>query len=67
MISKEFTGKYDTYTGYELNLVLKDGRRINVMDHGDLPAMQDQAAAIAALIRKPIWDVITDAANERQI
>lgn len=56
IIAKTWSGKYDEYTSHELNLILNDGQRINVMDHGDLAALQTQAAAVAALTGKPIWD-----------
>lgn len=41
---------------YEVNLVLKDGRRINLLDHSDHTEIQSQARDIAALLNVPVWD-----------
>ena len=43
------------YTAYELNLVLADGRRVNVLDHGNLERLQTDARQIAAFLRVPLW------------
>ena len=41
---------------YELNLVLKDGERINVVDHGNLKKIQDDANTLSNFLGKPVWD-----------
>jgi hypothetical protein len=43
------------YWSYELNLVLKNRKRINVVDHGDLGALLKDAEALASLLGVPIW------------
>lgn len=45
-----------TYRSYELNLVLKDKRRINIMDHGNREALVQDANKISSLMNVPIWD-----------
>ena len=43
---------------YELNLVLEAGKRINVIDHGNLDRLREDADTLAAFLDKPIWDAI---------
>ena len=43
------------YTSYELNMVLADGSRVNVMDHGDLNAVLRDGRKIADLVGVPLW------------
>ena len=50
------TRSHDHYS-FELNLVLKDGKRINVVDHGDLTRMRADVATLSAFLGKPIWDL----------
>ncbi len=44
------------YHSYELNLVLEDSKRINVVDHGDQDSLRKDAGTLAAFLDKPIWD-----------
>jgi len=44
------------YSSYELNLVLRDGRRLNVMDHGDYEALRADAATMGTFLGCPVWD-----------
>ncbi|MET1257567.1 hypothetical protein [Aliikangiella maris] len=48
-------GGSSTYTSYELNLVLRDGSRVNVMDHGKEVAIDDAAKALAKFLNVPVW------------
>lgn len=43
------------YTSYEINLVFKDGARINVMDHGDLADVEESAKQLGRFLGVPIW------------
>lgn len=45
-----------SFTAYELNLVLADGRRVNVIDHARIVQIRDEAAQIGALLGKPVWE-----------
>jgi hypothetical protein len=38
-------------------LVLNDGSRINVIDHGNLKRIREDAAALAEFLGKPLWEV----------
>ena len=45
-----------SYTSYELNLVLQDGSRINVVDHGNPTKLRDDAHTLAQFLNIPLWD-----------
>ena len=53
-------GRSGGFTSFELNLILRDGERINVVDHGDLEALQEDAATLATFLDVPVWDVARD-------
>jgi hypothetical protein len=55
LISEYIRGK-NSYYSYELNLVLEDGKRINVVDHGNLDRIRTDAGLLAVFIGKPLWD-----------
>ncbi|MBI3947925.1 MAG: hypothetical protein HY321_18555 [Armatimonadetes bacterium] len=46
----------DEFTSYELNLVLKDGRRIGLVNHGDGDRLQADARALARFLGVRVWD-----------
>jgi hypothetical protein len=54
--SRSGSQRVQRYYSYELNLVLEDGSRITVTDHGDLRHLQTDAKSLAAFLGKPIWD-----------
>jgi hypothetical protein len=45
----------DTWPTYELNLVLGDGSRENVVDHGDETALTADAQRLAQFLGVPLW------------
>ncbi len=47
-----------SYRSTELNLVLQDGQRITVVDHGDAGAIRRDARVVADFLRVPLWDAI---------
>ena len=56
---REFVrGNKNSYDSYELNLVCRDGRRLNVTDHGTLHAIREDARILADYLGVPIWDAI---------
>jgi hypothetical protein len=56
---REFVqGNKNSYDSYELNLVLRDGRRLNVIDHGTLHAIREDARILADYLGVSIWDAI---------
>jgi hypothetical protein len=44
------------YFSFELNLVLKDGQRVNIVDHGNYKALQKDAHRLADALGIPLWD-----------
>lgn len=56
LISERCSSKNGSYLSYELNLVLNDGTRINVVDHGNLGDLKRDSRLIAELISKPLWE-----------
>lgn len=44
------------FWSYELNVVLKSGERINVVDHAGLERIRGEARQLGALIGCPVWD-----------
>lgn len=58
LISEYCTGNKSSYYSYELNLILKDGRRINVVDHGNQNKLREEAKTLSAFMGKPVWDAI---------
>ncbi len=56
LISEYVSGNKSSYYSYELNLVLGDGNRVNVVDHGNLEHLRADAQTLARFLDKPIWD-----------
>lgn len=50
------TGNRNSYTSYELNLVLKDATRLNVADHGNIAKLREDARTLAGFLGVPVWD-----------
>lgn len=46
----------DTYAGFELNLVRRDGGRVALMNHTEGGTLRRDAATIAAFLNVPVWD-----------
>jgi hypothetical protein len=60
IIEERLSAKGGSFRSYELNLVLCDARRVNVLDHGDYAALRRDADTIAAFLDCPVWDAIAD-------
>jgi hypothetical protein len=58
ILSELCSGRNGSYYSYELNLVLCDQRRINVVDHGNLGRLREDAQVLARFLGKPIWDAL---------
>lgn len=46
----------NSYYSYELNLVLRNGERLNVIDHGSKRKLLSDAQVLSKFLDKPIWD-----------
>ena len=55
ILSEHLHSGISPFISYELNLVFENGERVNVMDHGDLSALEDSAMRLAELTHAPIW------------
>ncbi len=47
--------KNSSYYSYELNLVLKDGARINIVDHNGADKLQEEARILAEYLGVALW------------
>ncbi len=56
LLSERVSGNKSSYYSYELNLVRKDGRRINVVDHGSREKLREDAKRLGEFLGVPIWD-----------
>lgn len=56
LISERVRGNKSSFYSYELNIVLGDGKRINVVDHGNRSWLREDAATLSKFLRKPVWD-----------
>ena len=56
LISEYVRGNKSSFYSYELNLVLDDGSRVNVVDHGALARLRDDARTLARFLGRPLWD-----------
>lgn len=53
--NKRVIGPESDHDSEELNLVLANGQRVNVLDHGDTQTLHADAHALATWLGKPLW------------
>ena len=58
LIREYVRGNRSSYYSYELNLVCSNGDRINIVDHGSLRAIREDAEILANYLSLPVWDAI---------
>lgn len=58
IIKERVKTKNSSYTSYELNLVLTDASRVNVVDHSKYDQIKEDARVISDFIGIPYWDAI---------
>ena len=56
LLTERIKGSKSSYNSYEMNLVMKDGRRVNVMDHGSFQKVQEDATLLADALNIPVWN-----------
>jgi len=56
LISEHCHSKNSSFYSYELNLVLENGERINVIDHGNLNKIKQDIVSLSNFLGKPVWD-----------
>ncbi|WP_341678322.1 hypothetical protein [Niveibacterium sp. SC-1] len=60
LLAERVSSDDGNYLSYELNLVLVDGRRVNVMDHGKRRAIELSARALSEFLDRPVWSSLDD-------
>ena len=58
ILAEYVRGNKSSYYSYELNLVLEDGKRLNVVDHGNQDKLREDAKTLSQFLGKPVWDAI---------
>lgn len=58
VISEQIGWEKFDMVSYELNLVLKDSRRLNVVDHGNLNQLKADAIRLSKFLQVPVWDAV---------
>jgi hypothetical protein len=56
LLVERVRGNSSTYDSYELNLVLDDGSRVNLLDHSGLRQLRQDAEGLAHFLGVPVWD-----------
>lgn len=56
IVAEFISGKNSNYYSYELNLVLKNGNRINVIDHNNKGKIDREAKVLSEFLKIPVWD-----------
>lgn len=56
IVSERVRTKNSSYLSYELNLVMMDGSRINVVDHHDIKQIRKEAAQLGEYLEAAVWD-----------
>jgi SpoVK/Ycf46/Vps4 family AAA+-type ATPase len=56
--STDSDNRASEYISYELNLVLKNGKRVSVMDHGDEKEIKRSAKQLSEFLSVPVWTKI---------
>ncbi|MDX1629765.1 MAG: hypothetical protein R3345_13755 [Fulvivirga sp.] len=57
ILSERISGsKGRSYRSYELNLILDDHERVNVMDHGNYSSIQKDAKTLSDYLEVPVFD-----------
>jgi hypothetical protein len=55
LIQEFVSGDKNRYYSYEINLVLKDNSRLNVIDHGAKNSIIRDSQQLADFLQKPLW------------
>lgn len=58
LIKEHVSSDNSSYYSYEMNLVSRDGIRTNVVDHGNLDKIHEDADTLSEFLEIPIWNGI---------
>ncbi len=56
VLSEYCSGNKSSYYSYELNLVLDDASRLNVVDHGNIKVLREDAKSLGQFLGVQVWD-----------
>lgn len=59
IIHKQVSGKRGSAYVYELNLLLKNKDRLNVIDHSEFDSIKTDAISLARFLRVPLWNGVS--------
>lgn len=59
LLSERVRTKESSFISYELNLVLKDASRRNVVDQADIASLRKDADTLARFLGVPVWDYVS--------
>lgn len=54
--SSSSSGRSQSYRSYEINLILRNAGRLNVIDHGNRKKLMEDAEKLASYLGVPVWD-----------
>lgn len=57
IIAEYVRSNKNSYYSYELNLVMDNGNRQNVIDHGNISSIRADASKLAQFLNVPVWDL----------
>ncbi|OIO76123.1 hypothetical protein AUJ87_03520 [Candidatus Gracilibacteria bacterium CG1_02_38_174] len=60
IIAERVSGKNSSFHSYEINLVLDGKKRVNVVDHGNLIAIEENSKKLSEYLGVPVWDISKD-------
>lgn len=63
LLKERCSSSKNTYYSYELNLVLDDGQRLSVVDHGNAEKLIQDAELLAEFLSVPVWNSIGQGTN----
>ena len=55
LISELVKGNKRSYFSYELNIIYRDGNRKNIVDHGNIEKLREDAEKLSSFINRPLW------------
>jgi hypothetical protein len=56
LLSEYIRSDKSSYYSYELNIVLRNGERLNVVDHGSKARVLEDSRKLSEFLGKPVWD-----------
>lgn len=66
ILKENVRGNKSSFLSYELNLILKDATRVNVIDHGNYQQIKNESAQLGIFLGVPVWDTVNEP-NQPQI